>query len=107
MDTKHTRPSSGTSSRVPILAVEALTRHFGGLTAVNRCSFRIEAGRITGIIGPNGAGKTTIFNMVAGALPPRQAGSSSKARTSRVSPPIGCSTAGSSARSRSRTSSAA
>ena len=54
----------------PILAVEALTRRFGGLTAVDRCSFHIDASRITGIIGPNGAGKTTIFNMVAGALRP-------------------------------------
>ena len=54
----------------PILAVEGLTRRFGGLTAVDRCSFHIDARRITGIIGPNGAGKSTIFNMVAGALPP-------------------------------------
>ena len=54
----------------PILAVEALTRRFGGLTAVDRCSFHVDAERITGIIGPNGAGKSTIFNMVAGALPP-------------------------------------
>ena len=69
MDTNPNRPVSG-ASPPPILAVEALTRSFGGLTAVDRCSFRIEAGRITGIIGPNGAGKTTIFNMVAGALPP-------------------------------------
>lgn len=64
-------PSPGAPPAAPpILAVEGLTRRFGGLTAVNRCSFRIETGRITGIIGPNGAGKTTIFNMVAGALPP-------------------------------------
>ena len=54
----------------PILAVEELTRRFGGLVAVDRCSFAIEPGRITGMIGPNGAGKTTIFNMVAGALAP-------------------------------------
>ena len=54
----------------PILAVDGLTRRFGGLTAVDRCSFHIDASRITGIIGPNGAGKTTIFNMVAGALRP-------------------------------------
>ena len=54
----------------PILAVDGLTRRFGGLTAVDRCSFHIDANRITGIIGPNGAGKSTIFNMVAGALPP-------------------------------------
>ena len=58
------------SPRPPILAVEELTRRFGGLTAVDRCSFHIDAGRITGVIGPNGAGKSTIFNMVAGALPP-------------------------------------
>ena len=54
----------------PILGVEDLTRRFGGLSAVDRCSFHVEAGRITGLIGPNGAGKTTVFNMVAGALPP-------------------------------------
>jgi len=54
----------------PLLTLEGLTRRFGGLTAVNRCSFTIEAGHITGVIGPNGAGKTTIFNMVAGALAP-------------------------------------
>ena len=64
------RPASPPAAPSPILAVEDLTRNFGGLTAVNRCSFEVEAGRITGIIGPNGAGKTTIFNMVAGALPP-------------------------------------
>ena len=69
MDTNVTR-STSSGPAVPILAVEGLTRRFGGLTAVDGCSFRIEAGRITGIIGPNGAGKTTIFNMVAGALPP-------------------------------------
>ena len=37
---------------------------------MDRCSFAIEAGRVTGMIGPNGAGKTTIFSMVAGALAP-------------------------------------
>ena len=54
----------------PVLQVDGLTRRFGGLTAVDRCSFHIDAGRITGIIGPNGAGKSTIFNIVTGALPP-------------------------------------
>lgn len=54
----------------PILEVQDLTCRFGGVVAVNRCSFSIESGRITGVIGPNGAGKTTIFRMVAGALAP-------------------------------------
>ena len=63
-----TQPSR--SPPPPILAVDGLTRRFGGLTAVDRCSFHIGASRITGIIGPNGAGKSTIFNMVAGALLP-------------------------------------
>ena len=63
------QPEPGPSP-APILALEGLTRRFGGLTAVDRCSFTIGAGRITGMIGPNGAGKTTIFSMVAGALPP-------------------------------------
>ena len=70
MDVNPKPSSSPGGAPVPILAVESLTRRFGGLTAVDRCSFQIEAGRITGIIGPNGAGKTTIFNMVAGALRP-------------------------------------
>ena len=62
---------SGTGlSLEPILVVEDLIRRFGGLTAVDGCSFAIEAGGITGMIGPNGAGKTTIFSMVAGALTP-------------------------------------
>ena len=53
-----------------MLRVEKLVKRFGGMTAVDECSFAIGAGRITGLIGPNGAGKTTCFNMIAGALVP-------------------------------------
>jgi branched-chain amino acid transport system ATP-binding protein len=53
-----------------ILAVEALTKRFGGFTAVDNVSFQVERGEILGLIGPNGSGKSTIFNMIAGSLRP-------------------------------------
>ncbi len=63
-------PSALCWQAVLVLKVENLERRFGGLVAVQDCTFEIQAGRITGLIGPNGAGKTTCFNMIAGALPP-------------------------------------
>lgn len=54
----------------PLLELEAVTRSFGGLIAVNRVSLQVEAGSITGLIGPNGAGKTTLFNLISGLTPP-------------------------------------
>ena len=53
-----------------MLAVEGLSRRFGGLLAVADVSLTVEAGSITGLIGPNGAGKTTLFAMVSGFLAP-------------------------------------
>jgi len=49
-----------------------LVKSFGGLIAVNRINFRLEAGRIVSIIGPNGAGKTTLFNTLTGLYRPDQ-----------------------------------
>ncbi len=46
-----------------------LTKHFGGLTAVNDLSFQVEKGEIYGLIGPNGSGKTTVFNLITGYYP--------------------------------------
>ena len=53
-----------------ILHIENLSKYFGGLAAVSRCSLKIKRGSITGIIGPNGSGKTTLFNLIAGNLKP-------------------------------------
>jgi branched-chain amino acid transport system ATP-binding protein len=53
-----------------LMSVEGLTRRFGGLTAVDNVSFRVEEGDILSIIGPNGAGKSTLFKMIGAALPP-------------------------------------
>jgi len=49
-----------------ILEVANVTKRFGGVTAVNRCSLALTSGRIYGLIGPNGSGKTTLFNCITG-----------------------------------------
>jgi len=57
-------------ARGPILEVEGLVKHYGGVRAVDGISFSMERGTITGLIGPNGAGKSTALNVIGGFLPP-------------------------------------
>ncbi len=54
----------------PLLACEALSRHFGALAAVNGVSLEVARHERRAIIGPNGAGKTTLFNLITGHLQP-------------------------------------
>jgi branched-chain amino acid transport system ATP-binding protein len=49
--------------------LEGVTKHFGGLCAVDGVGLEVQPGERRALIGPNGAGKTTLFNLIAGALP--------------------------------------
>ncbi|ANK80696.1 MAG: ABC transporter ATP-binding protein [Rhizobiales bacterium NRL2] len=53
-----------------MITVRNVTKHFGGIHAVDGVTLDIARGSITGLIGPNGAGKTTLFNIIAGVFPP-------------------------------------
>ncbi len=53
-----------------ILEIEAITKRFGGLIALNHVDLGVEQGEIVGIIGPNGAGKSTLLNVIAGVYKP-------------------------------------
>ncbi len=53
-----------------ILAVERLSKSFGGVMAVNDVNMNVRSGGIHSIIGPNGSGKTTFFNLISGFYPP-------------------------------------
>jgi branched-chain amino acid transport system ATP-binding protein len=55
---------------MPLLTITALTKRFGGFTALSGVSFEVQEGEILGLIGPNGSGKTTLFNCIAGTLRP-------------------------------------
>ncbi len=54
----------------PALETISLQKRFGGLTATDNVSFRLEKGARHALIGPNGAGKTTFINLLTGVLPP-------------------------------------
>jgi branched-chain amino acid transport system ATP-binding protein len=55
---------------VVLLEIKALTKLFGGLTALGHLDLHVDEGKIVGLIGPNGAGKTTVFNLITGFIRP-------------------------------------
>lgn len=53
-----------------MLEIKALSKHFGGVKAVDNLDLQVERGEIVGLIGPNGSGKSTLVNLVCGVLKP-------------------------------------
>ncbi len=53
---------------VPVLSLQAVTKKFGGLIAVDQLSFDVMEHEVFGLIGPNGSGKTTVLNLISGFL---------------------------------------
>jgi branched-chain amino acid transport system permease protein len=58
------------SDPAPILRLEGLTKHFGGLKAVDGIDLQVARGKVHALIGPNGSGKTTILNVLNGIYKP-------------------------------------
>ena len=56
--------------KAPILSVDGIHKHFGGVVAVEGLSFDVQAGEVLGLMGPNGAGKTTLLNVITGEYKP-------------------------------------
>jgi len=53
-----------------MLEIKALSKHFGGVKAVDNLDLQVKKGEIVGLIGPNGSGKSTLVNLVCGVLKP-------------------------------------
>ncbi|MFN0070336.1 MAG: ABC transporter ATP-binding protein [Chloroflexota bacterium] len=65
--TESAAPARGATA---LLELRQVTRHFGGIQAVNDLTIVIPSGVVFGLIGPNGAGKTTVINLITGLLRP-------------------------------------
>lgn len=59
-----------TGSTTPLLRMEAITKHYGGVRALEDVSFECGKGRIHALLGENGAGKSTLIKILAGVVKP-------------------------------------
>jgi branched-chain amino acid transport system ATP-binding protein len=70
MNSVQTQSMGASTIAEPLLELNAVTKEFGGLKAVEAVTFNVYPGQIVSIIGPNGAGKTTVFNLITGLYRP-------------------------------------
>src|SRR5258706_15222620 len=61
--------SSAAKARAPMLELKGLSKHFGGIRAVDDLTINVREGEIFGLIGPNGSGKSTTVNLICGLFP--------------------------------------
>ena len=60
----------GGVSAPPLIEVDALTKRYGALVAVDNVGMQVAVGEVRAVIGPNGAGKTTLFHLITGVVKP-------------------------------------
>jgi branched-chain amino acid transport system permease protein len=75
------------SDGAPLLEVESIVKHFGGVHALDGASLRLDRGEVVGLIGPNGSGKTTLVNIVSGLYLPEGGSLTFKGRDITGEPP--------------------
>ena len=78
----------------PLLAVQGVSKSFGGVAANADISFDVAAGEILGLIGPNGAGKTSLFNSISGEVTPDRGEIRLEGRRISGAGPLACARAG-------------
>ncbi len=66
----HPVSAAGEAATGPLLELQDVQKHFGGVSAVGGVSLEVRPGAVAGLIGPNGAGKTTVVNLVTGQMRP-------------------------------------